>query len=154
MCGQVSFTCLLRPSFLPNCGGFSGSRKSEQRPALQSTEQGLAGHFFLLVLLCCCCCSGTFLSFWPFTSSSIYCRKAFRGVLCFAQKVFISRKLQVSTLEDWQGAGAHAYCSYIPDSFNSARLHRGNILLPILGSAWPGSQLQHSNMLKSKMHKP
>lgn len=99
--------------FLLSCGGFSGSRESEQRPALQSTEQGRTGHFFLT----CAVALPLALSFWQFIFPSIYCRKAFRGVLCFAQKVFISRKLQVSTLEDCWGLAAHAQCSYIPDSF-------------------------------------
>lgn len=140
--------------FHPAVEAFQAPENQSKDQHCRALSRGWLGISSLFVLLRCCTASGTFLSFWPFIFPSSYCRKAFEGVLCFAQKVFISRKLQVSTLEDWQGVGAHAYCSYIPDSFNSARLHRGNILLPILGSAWPGSQLQHSNMLKSKMHMP
>lgn len=95
-----------------------------QVPENQSKDQhcralsrGWLGTSSLLVLLWCCTTSGTFLSSWQFISPSIYCRKAFRGALSFAQKVFISTKPQVSTLEDWRGVGAHAYCSYIPDLF-------------------------------------
>lgn len=103
------------PLSLPSCGGFSENQSKDQH--CRALSRGWLGTSSLLVLLRCCTTSGPFLSFWQFIFPSIYCRKAFRGILCFAQKVFISRKLQVSTLEDRRGVGAHAYCSYIPDLF-------------------------------------
>lgn len=150
MCGQVSFTCLLTLFFFTQLWRFFRLQKIQHCRAL---SRGWLDTSSLVVLLWCCTISGTFLSFWPFIFPCIYYREAFR-VRCFAQKVIISRNLQVSTLEDWQGVGHMLIAHTFLISFILHACTRGNILLPILGSAWPGSQLQHSNMLKSKMHMP
>lgn len=103
--------------FCPAVEVFQAPENQGKDQPCRALSRSWLGISSLLVLLRCCTTSGTFLSFWQFIFPSCYCRKAFRGVLCFAQKVFISSKLQVSTLEDWRGVGAHAYCSYIPDLF-------------------------------------
>lgn len=114
MCGQLSITCLLRHSY------FYSAVEVFQAPENQSKDQhyralsrGGLGTSSLLVLL---------HYLWHFPSGSLsslafIVEKLLEESLCFAQKVFISRKLQVSTLEDCWGLAAHAQCSYIPDSF-------------------------------------
>jgi len=52
------------------------------------------------------------------------------------------------------GERGHMLSAHIPVFLHSTRSHGGNILLPILGSAWPEPQLHRSNMLKSKTHMP
>lgn len=103
--------------FYPAVEIFQAPENQSKDQHCRALRRGWLGTSSLLALLWCCTSSGTSLSFWQFISPSIYCRKAFRGVLCFAQKVFISRNLQISTLENWWGVGAHGYCSYIPNSF-------------------------------------
>lgn len=103
--------------FYPAVEAFQAPENQSKDHHCRALSRGWLGTSSLLVVLRCCTTSGTFLSSWLFIVPSIYCRKAFRGVLCFAQEVFISRKLQVSTLEEWWGVRAYAYCSYIPDSF-------------------------------------
>lgn len=107
--GQLCITCLSRRS------GFTGLRRFfrlhlQMRNCSEDQHRGApcgqpAGHFFLTVLLRCHTPSGTFLYCWPLIFPSIYCRKALRGVLCFARRVFISRKLLASMLEDCWGEG-------------------------------------------------
>lgn len=139
------------PSFFTQLWRFF--RKSEQRQHCRALSRGWLGTSSLLVLLRCCTTSGPFLSFWQFIFPSIYCRKAFRGVLCFSQKVFISRKLQVSTLQDWRGVGAHAYCSYIPDLFILHACTEVTFYCQFQGRLGLGLSCSIQT-LKSKMHMP
>ena len=115
--GQLCITCLSRYSGFTRLQRFFRLHLqlrnwSEDRH--HGAPRGrLARHFFLT---CAASVSHSwhfpFRSCWQLIFPSIYCRKALRGVLCFARRVFISRKLLVSMLEDCQGEGAHAYCSY------------------------------------------
>lgn len=95
---------------LPSYGWSSGSTCSWGAGAKTSTTR----HLFLT---CTAAVSHSFWHFpfrhcWQLFCPSTYGRKALRGVPCFAQRMFISRKLLVSMLEDCRGEGEYAYCSY------------------------------------------
>lgn len=88
-----------------------------------------------------------------FIPRSIFEGKALRGVCCFAWRLFISKSswfLGLKTALE----GGHALTALAPAFLPAARPHRGNGLLPILGTARTGPQLHHPDMSKSKMHMP
>lgn len=147
------------PSFYPAMEVFQAPLAAEELERRPSPRGWPAGHFFLT------CAASVSRSFWRFPFFSfpfLYCwQLIFPSIL--PQESFERSSLLCSDSIYFQKApgfhvrrllgrqGTHAY---IPVLLHSARLHGGNILLPILGSAWPGPQLHHSNMLKSKMHMP
>lgn len=138
--------------FYPAVKVFQAPENQSKDQHCRALSRDWLGISSLLVLLRCCTTSGIFLSFWQFIFPSIYYRKAFRGVLCSEGIHF--QKAPGFHIRRLAGSGGTRLLLIHSWFLHSARLHRGNILLPILGSAWPGSQLQHSNMLKSKMHMP
>lgn len=155
--GQLCVTCLSRRS------GFAHLRRffrlhlqlrngSEDRHC-RAPRGRPAGHFLLTRAA-----SGSrsfwhfpFLYCWQLNFLSIYCRKVNeRSPLLCSEGIYF-QKAPGFHVRRLLGRGGTRLLLIL---LHSARLHGGKILLPILGSAWSGPQLHHSNMLKSKMHMP